>query len=302
VERAARERWIDYINRLRSAARQVSIGITGKYTAVRDAYASILKALEHAGAHLGCKVQVRWVDTSELTDATAADALREIHGIIVPGAFGTRGAAGKIACLKHARVSKLPALGICYGFQMAVIEFARNVCGMEGADSTEIDNECRFPVINLLPEQKKVEGLGGTMRLGGHDIAIRSGTLAARMFGERTRLRFRHRYEVDPRYIPQIEAAGMIFSGRSPRAEIMHLLELPPSMHPYYVGTQAHPELTSRPLTSQPLFLGLVHAALRRAYPDYTEPLVYPAEAAQTAPADQPARRETAQDLPAQTR
>ncbi len=280
AERTAREAWLGYLTRMRNATREVSIGITGKYTAVRDAYASILKALEHSGVALGCKVHVRWVDTSELTDETAADALGELHGIIVPGAFGTRGAEGKIACLKYARLHRLPCLGICYGFQMAVIEFARNVCGMSDANSTEIDNECRFPVINLLPEQKAIEGLGGTMRLGGHDIAARAGTLAERMFGPRTRMRFRHRYEVDPRYIPQLEAAGMIFSGKSPRAEIMNVLELRPDLHPYYVGTQAHPELTSRPLSPHPMFLGLVHAALRRAYADYDEPLVYPAEEA----------------------
>ena len=278
-ERHAREHWNGYLARLRNASRQVSIGITGKYTAVRDAYASILKALEHASGQLGCKVHVSWVDTSELTDETAHDALRDIHGIIVPGAFGTRGAEGKVACLKYARTTGLPCLGICYGFQMAVIEFARNVCGMEDANSTEIDNECRYPVIGLLPEQKKIEGLGGTMRLGGYDIEVKPGTLAARMFGPKARMRFRHRFEVDPRYLPQLEEGGMIFSGKSPRAEIMNILELPTSMHPYYVGTQSHPELTSRPLRTHPMFLGLVHAAMQRVYPDYQEPLVYAGEA-----------------------
>lgn len=287
-ERAAREHWVQYLTRLRNATREVLIGITGKYTAVRDAYASILKALEHAGVYLGCKVQTRWVDTSQLTDETAAESVKDLHGIIVPGAFGTRGAEGKIACLKYARVHGLPCLGICYGFQMAVIEFARNVVGLEDANSTEIDNECRHPVINLLPEQKEIEGLGGTMRLGGHDVAVKAGTLAERMFGPRTRMRFRHRYEVDPRYIPQLEAAGMIFSGKSPRAEIMNILELVPALHPYYVGTQAHPELTSRPLSPQPFFVGLVHAALGRAYADYREPLVYPNEVI-AAPEEPPA-------------
>jgi CTP synthase len=287
-ERAAREAWTQYLAKLRGATREVTIGITGKYTAVRDAYASILMALEHAGVYLGCKVQVRWVDTSELTDETAATAVKDLHGIIVPGAFGTRGAEGKIACLKCARLSRLPCLGICYGFQMAVIEFARNVCGMADANSTEIESECRFPVINLLPEQKEIEGLGGTMRLGGHDMLIKPGTRAASMFGPRARLRFRHRYEVDPRYIAQLEAAGMIFSGKSPRAEIMNVLELRQDLHPYYVGTQAHPELTSRPLSPQPFFLGLVHAALQRAYPDYADPLVYPHEAAEPPEAPPP--------------
>ncbi|TWT41123.1 CTP synthase [Phycisphaerae bacterium RAS1] len=275
AERTARDTWSQYISRLKNAPRSINIGVTGKYTAVRDAYASIIKALEHAGSQLGCKVQLQWIDTSELSDANVADALAEVQGIIVPGAFGTRGAEGKIACLKHARTTGLPCLGICYGFQMAVIEFARNVCGLDDANSTEIETECRHPVISLLPEQKKIEGLGGTMRLGGQDVVVKPGTMAARMFGQRARLRFRHRYEVDPRYLPQLEAGGMVFSGRSPRAEIMNILELPEAMHPFYVGTQAHPELTSRPLRPQPMFLGLVHAALRRAFADYTQPLVY---------------------------
>ncbi len=276
AERAARDVWTGYLSRMRAPSRQVRIGITGKYTSVRDAYASIIKSLEHAGVHLNCKVLLEWVDVSELTDDTAAEALSSLNGIIVPGAFGTRGAEGKIACLKHVRINRIPCLGICYGFQMAVIEFARNACSMEDANSTEIDNECRYPVINLLPEQKKIEGLGGTMRLGGQDVRVRSGTRAFDMFGERTRLRFRHRYEVDPQYIETLERAGMVFSGRSPRAEIMNILELPADMHPYYVGTQAHPELTSRPLRPQPFFLGLVHAAIGHAYPDYAEALCYP--------------------------
>jgi CTP synthase len=276
AERKAREAWTGYLTRLRQTSRQVTIGITGKYTAVRDAYASIIKAFEHAGVQLGCKVNLNWIETSDLGDDNAGEALRELHGIVVPGAFGTRGAEGKIACITYARASGLPCLGICYGFQMAVIDFARNVCGMEGANSTEIDNECRYPVISVLPEQKKIEGLGGTMRLGGHDIVVRPDTLAFRMFGPRTRMRFRHRYEVDPRYVPRFEERGLIFSGKSPRAEIYNILELPASQHPYFIGTQAHPELTSRPLRPHPMFLGLVHAALRRAFPDHDEPLEFP--------------------------
>jgi CTP synthase len=205
AEREARGVWSEYVSRLRTASRQVTIGITGKYTSVRDAYASIIKALEHAGVHLGCKVQIRWIDVSETTRDDVAGLLAGVDGIIVPAAFGTRGAEGKIACLEYARVNRLPCLGICYGFQMAVIEYARNVCGMQDANSTEIDNDCRYPVISLLPEQKEIEGLGGTMRLGGQAMIIREGTLAHRMFGPRTRMRFRHRYEVDPRYLPQLE-------------------------------------------------------------------------------------------------
>jgi CTP synthase len=275
VERRTREVWAGYVNRLRQATRQVAIGITGKYTSVRDAYASIIKAFEHAGVRLSSKVNLQWIETSDIDDRNVGEALKNLHGIVVPGAFGTRGAEGKIACIKYARTTGLPCLGLCYGFQMAVIEFARDVCGMEGADSTELDGECRYPVISVLPEQKRIEGLGGTMRLGGHDIIVKEGTLAYRMFGARTRMRFRHRYEVDPRYVPQLEAGGMVFSGKSPRAEIYNILELPAAMHPYFIGTQAHPELTSRPLRPHPMFLGLVHAALKRAYADYDEPLAF---------------------------
>ncbi|MFN0137078.1 MAG: CTP synthase [Phycisphaerae bacterium] len=275
AERAAREAWTGYVSRLRKTTRQISIGITGKYTSVRDAYASIIKAFEHAGVKLGCKVQLHWIDTTEIDDSNVAEKLAGMHGIVVPGAFGTRGAEGKISCLKYARLNKLPCLGICYGFQMAVVEFARNVCGMDDANSTEIDNECRFPIIDVLPEQKKIEGLGASMRLGGFDVIVRPGTLHAQMFGQRTRMRFRHRYEVNPRYIQQIEQAGMIFAGHAPRSELMNLLELPQDMHPYFVGTQAHPELSSRPLRPNPYFVGLVHAGLRRAYADFCEPLVF---------------------------
>ncbi|MGE0482062.1 MAG: CTP synthase [Phycisphaerae bacterium] len=288
-ERQARESWSQYVARFRNATRQVTIGITGKYTLVRDAYASILKALEHAGVHHGCKVLAQWIDTTTLTDATAAEALQGVDGVIIPGAFGTRGAEGKIAVLRHARTTHLPCLGICYGFQMAVIEFARNVAGMTDANSTEIDNECRFPVINLLPDQRKIEGLGGSLRVGGYDIVIKNDSLAHRMFGPRARLRFRHRYEVDPQYIGPLEAAGLVFSGRSPRADIMQVLELPAEVHPFFIATQAHPELTSRPLTPQPMFVGLVDAALRRATPNVdAPPLRYPAEDQPSHPAASP--------------
>ncbi|MBL8880326.1 MAG: CTP synthase [Phycisphaerales bacterium] len=289
-ERRARDVWTQYVNHLRHAKRQVTIGITGKYTTVRDAYASIIKSLEHSGVALGCNVEMRWIDAGDLDDSTVEAALRGIDGLIIPGAFGTRGAAGKIACLRYSRENRLPCLGICYGFQMAVIEFARNVCGMDDANSTEIDTECRYPVISLLPEQRKIEGLGGSLRVGGHDVAITPSTLAAEMFGEKARLRFRHRYEVDPQYIQRLEAGGLVFSGRSPRADIMQILELPQTVHPFFMGTQAHPELTSRPLRPAPMFLGLVHAALRRV--DASTP---PHVDFSPAPIEQPAARKAEQ-------
>jgi CTP synthase len=266
-ERKAWLKWCDFTDKMGKINRKATIGITGKYTSVRDSYASIINALEHAGIALGCDAKIKWIDTTDITDQNAAEHLDEVDGIIVPGGFGTRGAEGKISCVKYARENNLPYLGICFGFQMAVIEFARSVCGLARANSTEIEPECPEPVIDILPEQKKIEGLGGNMRLGGRDIEIKANTMAWKLFGkaDSVRMRFRHRYEVDPRYIEQLEKAGLVFSGKAPNQPIMQILELPG--HPYFFGTQAHPCLTSRPLRPQPMFVGLVAAAMQRRYP-----------------------------------
>ncbi len=265
-KQSSKQAWAKYIERLRSATERVCIGITGKYTSLRDSYASIIQALEHAGTHHDVRVDLQWVDTAEINDDNAAEALQGLHGVIVPGGFGTRGFEGKISCIRYARENSLPYLGLCYGFQTAVVEFARNVCGMAGANSTEIDRESPFPVIDILPEQKQIEGLGGSMRLGGYDVVIKPGTVAARLFNNapETHMRFRHRYEVDPQYIDRLEAAGLIFSGRAPDHPIMQVLELPPSVHPFFVGTQAHPEFLSRPLRPEPMFVGFIKAAKTR--------------------------------------
>ena len=266
-ERKAWARWCDFTDKIGSLDRQATIGVTGKYTSVRDSYASIINALEHAGIALSCDVKIKWIDTTDITDENAAGHLDDVDGIIVPGGFGTRGAEGKIACIKYARENNLPYLGLCFGFQMAVIEFARNVCGLARANSAEIEPDCPEPVIDILPEQKKIEGLGGNMRLGGRDIELKAGTAAWKLFGkaDKVRMRFRHRYEVDPRYIERLEKAGLIFSGKAPNQPIMQILEL--SDHPYFFGTQAHPCLTSRPLRPQPMFVGLVAAAMKKRYP-----------------------------------
>ncbi len=267
-ERTAWARWCDFTDKIGSATRRLTIGIPGKYTSVRDSYASIINALEHAGIALGADVQIKWIETTDITGKNAAKNLADVDGIIVPGGFGTRGAEGKIACVKHARETGLPYLGICFGFQMAVIEFARNVCRIAGANSTEIKPGCTEPVIDVLPEQKKIEGLGANMRLGGRDIEIKSKTIAWRLFGrkKKVRMRFRHRYEVDPRYIEKLEKAGLVFSGKAPDQPIMQILEMP--SHPFFMATQAHPCLTSRPLAPQPMFVALVAAAMQRRYPD----------------------------------
>ncbi|MHC4790042.1 MAG: CTP synthase [Planctomycetota bacterium] len=266
-ERKTWAQWCDFTDKIDSVNHQISIGITGKYTAVRDSYASIINALEHAGIALGCNVKIKWIETTQITDTDVARYLADVDGIIVPGGFGTRGAEGKIACIKYARENNLPYLGICFGFQMAVIEFARNVCSLKEANSTEIDPDCKEPVIDILPEQKKIEGLGGNMRLGGRDIELKPQTLAFRLFGkaDSVRMRFRHRYEVDPRYIEMLEKAGLVFSGKASNQPIMQIFEIP--SHPFFIGTQAHPCMTSRPLRPQPMFVGLVAAAMQQHYP-----------------------------------
>ena len=266
-ERKAWAQWCDFTDKIGTAKYEVNIGITGKYTSVRDSYASIINALEHAGIALGCDAKIAWIETTSITDKNVAEHLDKVDGIIVPGGFGTRGAEGKIACAKYARENNLPYLGLCFGFQMAVVEFARNVCGLANANSTEIEPDCPEPVIDILPEQKKIEGLGGNMRLGGKDIQLKRDTLAWKLFGkaDSVRMRFRHRYEVDPRYIERLEKASLVFSGKALNQPIMQILELP--SHPFFIATQAHPCLTSRPLKPQPMFVGLVAAAMQKRCP-----------------------------------
>ncbi len=257
------KQWKNYVQRMKNKDNTITIGITGKYTGLRDSYASIIKALEHAGTYYKTKVNIKWIETTEIEDGklNIIDALADVDGVIVPGGFGKRGAEGKISCIKFIRDNNIPFLGICYGFQMAVIEFARNVCGLKNANSTEIDDNTKHPVIDILPEQKEIEGLGGNMKLGGHNIEVKKGTLAYELFkSTKVRMRFRHRFEVNPEYIELLERSGMIFSGKAPNQPIMQILEI--KKHRYFIATQAHPCFTSRPLRPQPLFLGLVKAAL----------------------------------------
>jgi CTP synthase len=267
-ERKEWARWCDFTDRIGNKKHEVTIGITGKYTSVRDSYASILNAVEHAGIWLGCKFKIQWIETTDITDDNVNEYVEGVDGIIVPGGFGVRGMEGKIACVRYARENDLSYLGLCLGFQAAVIEFARNVCGVTGANSTEIDAECAEPVIDILPEQKKIEGLGGNMRLGGRDVELKRDTMAWKLFGkvDNVRMRFRHRYEVDPRYIDRLESGGLVFSGKAPNHPIMQILEL--GTKRFFMGTQAHPCLTSRPLRPQPMFVGLVASAMQRHYPD----------------------------------
>jgi len=257
--------WLEFVENLINPEHEITVGITGKYTGLRDSYASILTALEHARAKFKTKVNIKWIETTEIENGklSVEEAMKDVDGVIVPGGFGKRGTEGKIACIKYLRENKIPYHGMCFGFQMAIIEFARNICGLRDANSTEIEPDCKYQVIDILPEQKKIEGLGGNMRLGGRNIDVKPGTFASKLYGERksVRERFRHRFECNPEYIETFEKKGLVFSGKAPDYPIMQILELPG--HPFFVGTQFHPEFTSRPLTPNPLYVGFVEAALK---------------------------------------
>lgn len=258
-----KQRWEQFVQEVSLQHPEVIIGITGKYTQLRDSYASILKALEHAGVYAKVNVKVKWIDTTELDEKAAVQALQGVHGIIVPGAFGSRGAEGKIACIRYAREKNIPYFGLCFGFQMALIEFARHVCGLKEANSGEIAPSCGQKVIDILPEQKSISTMGGNMRLGGHDVEVKKGTKAFSFYGTaKVRERFRHRWECNPEYITTFEKKGVVFSGKAPGREIMQILELP--SHPFFIGTQFHPEYISRPLKPHPLYVGFLEAAKKQ--------------------------------------
>ncbi|MEM0332549.1 MAG: CTP synthase, partial [Archaeoglobaceae archaeon] len=250
-------RWVEFVNRLKSLREDVAIAIVGKYVDVRDAYLSIREALRHAGVENGCRVNCIWVDCEDLEKI--GDVVFEVDGILVPGGFGKRGAEGKIRAIKYARENNIPFLGICFGFQLAIVEFARNVAGIKDANSSEIA-ETENPVIDLLPEQRGVKELGGTMRLGEEKIILKPGTVAHRLYRKEVIYeRHRHRYEVNSSYISLLERQGLVFSGFS-ESNLAEIIELP--SHRFFFATQFHPEFKSRPLSPSPAFLGFVKAAL----------------------------------------
>ena len=259
-----------YLELLNHPRQTIRIGIAGKYLGPRDTYASIHNALEHAGT--GRQVSIEVVDVpSDLIDTAgspeqreeqAAEYLNDLDGIVVPGGFGRRGWEGKIACVSHARLHRLPILGICYGFQAAMVEFARHCCELPAANTQEEDPRTDSPIILLLPEQYKIEGIGGSMRLGRRTVKLRRGSVAARLYGtDETFERFRHRYELNPLYRELLEKHGMVFSGWAPGQPIVQIAELP--AHPFYLGVQYHPEFLSRPGSPSPIFTGLIDASLR---------------------------------------
>ncbi|MFA0735534.1 MAG: hypothetical protein OGMRLDGQ_002034 [Candidatus Fervidibacter sp.] len=255
--------WRELVRRGRNPVGEVNIAMVGKYVQLRDAYLSVVEALKHGGfAHQVC-VRIRWVDAEQLNDETAPLLLNGIDGIVVPGGFGYRGIEGKIAAIKYARENGIPLLGLCLGLQCAVIEFARNVCGLSGANSTEFDEGTRHPVIALMDEQRRVVQKGGTMRLGVYPCFLKPGTKIAEIYG--THLvyeRHRHRYEVNPRYHEILERHGMVLGGISPDGKLVEAIEL--SDHPFFVATQFHPEFKSRPNRPHPLFASFIAASLKQ--------------------------------------
>jgi len=256
--------WENLVRRIQSITGSVEIAIVGKYVALHDAYLSIVEALGHAGIDAEREVKIRWVSAEDVTPDNVDELLAGVHGVLVPGGFGDRGIEGKITAIRWAREKRVPFFGICLGMQMAVIEFARNVMGLAGANSSEIDPSTPHPVIDLLPEQKDIEDLGGTMRLGLYPCKIVPGTLAARAYGDELIYeRHRHRYEFNNEYREQIEAAGLRVSGTSPDGRLVEMIELPD--HPWFLAVQFHPEFTSRPNRPHALFREFVNAAIRHA-------------------------------------
>jgi len=253
--------WNEVVSRIANPHELVRIALCGKYAELADSYVSVNEALKHAGGACDAKVEIDWIETETFeSDAKNCSILSRFDGILIPGGFGSRGTEGKIAALRYARENNIPTLGICFGFQMSVVEFCRHL-GVQGANSTEIDPKTTNPVIDLMPEQVGVNAKGGTMRLGAHEVSVTPNTLAAHLYGkDKIWERHRHRYEVNPAYINQITGAGGIFSARSDQGRRMEIFELPDKY--FYLATQFHAEFKSRPARPSPPYYGLIRAAL----------------------------------------
>ena len=253
--------WEDMVKSLRNPKYTVNIGIVGKYTQLHDAYLSVAEALKHGGIFCRTKVELTWIDSEELNEKNLDQSLHAVDGILVPGGFGNRGTEGMILAVQYARIHKIPFLGICLGMQMAIVEFARHVLGYEDANSIELNPASCHPVIALMPDQEQVEDLGGTLRLGSYPCLLAEGSKAAELFGMREiRERHRHRYEVNNAYRKELEEHGMTIAGTSPDGRIVEMIEL--LDHPFFEGTQGHPEFKSRPNHAHPLFGGFVKASV----------------------------------------
>ena len=255
--------WRKLVERINHPEKTIKIGIAGKYTRLSDAYISVVESVKHAGYEHNAKVEIKWINSEDCVDGgKCKELLADVDGVIVPGGFGVRGIEGKLNVIRYVREHNIPFLGICLGMQCAVTEFARNVAGLKGANSTEFDENAQYPVVDLMLEQKNVKGYGGTMRLGAYDCHIKKNTKAYEAYGT-TKIseRHRHRYEVNTEYIGQLKKAGLVFSGMSPDGMLSEIIELPNL--DWFVACQFHPEFKSRPERPHPLFRGLINAAVK---------------------------------------
>lgn len=262
TQEAELEDWKHLLDNLSKINRTIKIALVGKYVSLQDAYLSVAESLRHAGYEQHAEIDIKWINSENLAEDNYKEELAGADGILVPGGFGERGVEGKIHALRYARENKVPLLGICLGMQLATVEFARNVVGLENAHSSELDPETPHPVIDLMPDQKDVVDLGGTLRLGSFPCDIKAGTIASELYGvESVDERHRHRYEFNNKYKEQLEEAGMVFSGTSPDGRLVEMIEL--KDHPYFVAVQFHPEFQSRPTRPHPLFQGLIQASMK---------------------------------------
>ena len=254
--------WSDMVENLRHPTQEVTVALVGKYIQLHDAYISVVEALKHGGIYSRTTVNIKWVDSEAVTAENADEIFRDVSGILVPGGFGNRGVEGKIEAIRFARTHKIPYLGLCLGMQLAIVEFARNVLRWNDAHSIELNPDTTHPVIHIMPDQIGVENIGGTLRLGSYPCILKEGSLAERLYGEKEiRERHRHRYEVNNDYREDLEKGGLSLCGMSPDGRIVEMIELPE--HPWFIATQAHPELKSRPNKPHPLFRGFIEAALQ---------------------------------------
>lgn len=269
-KRADLKEWEEFVKRLKITEPEVKIGIVGKYFdtgdfVLSDAYLSVIEAIKFSGAKAGVKPKIAWINAKDFQNGEGVEKLKEYDGIIVPGGFGETGIEGKINAIRYAREHKIPYLGLCYGMQLAVIEYARHVLNIDGAHTVEINPATAHPIVDVMPEQKDLiaEGnFGGTMRLGVYTAELAKGTIAREAYGkDKVEERHRHRYEINPDYIEQLEKGGIVFSGKSPDGILMEIAELPKDVHPFFLGTQFHPELQARPLSPHPLFTEFLTAA-----------------------------------------
>lgn len=266
------DQWDKLLERVHHPKYEVTVGLVGKYIDLPDAYLSVTEALRAGGFHNDCRVNIRWVSSDDCaTPEGAAKNLADLDAICVPGGFGVRGIEGKLGALTHARENLIPTLGLCLGLQCMVIEYARTIAGLENANSVEFDESTSHPVVSTMADQRDVvsgdRDMGGTMRLGLYPAKLTQGSVAYKVYGAPyIEERHRHRFEVANEYRDQLSQAGLVFSGTSPDGRLVEFVELPAEIHPYYIGTQAHPELRSRPTHAHPLFVGLVEAAITRAH------------------------------------